>query len=136
MQYIQTIVYIHKNPVGAGLCRAPQDYKYSSYNDYIWFDENSLVNINEGLKQFGDIKTFEALHEKTDTEQRILWKISDADAVVLFYRLFPGENILSIQNYSKAERDLRLSALRSYGLPVNQICRITGLSRGIVSRVK
>jgi len=31
----RTLVYIHLNPVSAGMCDVPEEYQYSSYNDFI-----------------------------------------------------------------------------------------------------
>ena len=33
--FISCINYIHNNPIKAGICKSREDYKYSSYNDYI-----------------------------------------------------------------------------------------------------
>ena len=34
-EYFLTVVrYIHQNPVKAGICKKPQDYNYSSYNEF------------------------------------------------------------------------------------------------------
>ena len=34
--YFSTVLrYIHLNPVKAGICKKPEDYKYSSYREYI-----------------------------------------------------------------------------------------------------
>lgn len=33
--FLQKLYYIHNNPVAAGLCKYPEDYKYSSANFYI-----------------------------------------------------------------------------------------------------
>ena len=34
--YFSTVLrYIHQNPVKAGICKKPEDYKYSSYREYI-----------------------------------------------------------------------------------------------------
>ena len=34
-EYFLTVIrYIHQNPVKAGICKKPQDYNYSSYNEF------------------------------------------------------------------------------------------------------
>ena len=41
-EYFLTVVrYIHQNPVKAGICKKPQDYNYSSYNEC--FRKEALV---------------------------------------------------------------------------------------------
>ncbi len=41
----QKLNYIHMNPVRAGICKAPQDYLYSSYRNYFLHD-NQLIEID------------------------------------------------------------------------------------------
>ncbi len=43
--YVQKIDYIHNNPVRAGLCKYPEEYKYSSAKYYeLGIDEFGLFN--------------------------------------------------------------------------------------------
>lgn len=45
--------YIEMNPVRAGLVRSPEEWKYSSYNVYVFGKEDSLVSINPFYKTLG-----------------------------------------------------------------------------------
>ncbi len=45
--------YIHLNPVKAGLAKRPEDYKWSSYGVYMYEKEDSLVDSEVILSQFG-----------------------------------------------------------------------------------
>lgn len=38
------ILYIHNNPVKAGICKSPKEYKYSSYNEYL--NGVEIVNLD------------------------------------------------------------------------------------------
>ena len=57
-QLMWTLTYIHMNPVKDYLVKHPEEYKWSSYNDFA-FNRN-LVIVNKELltKTFGDQKSF------------------------------------------------------------------------------
>lgn len=57
------IQYIHINPVLAGLCKEPQLWKYSSYNDIINDDPTKLKH-NEVLEWFGTKEEFIRVHKE------------------------------------------------------------------------
>ena len=47
--FLSCINYIHNNPVKADMCEAPEEYKYSSYNEYkgkgILINKNKIIQI-------------------------------------------------------------------------------------------
>ena len=47
--------YIHLNPVKAGLVKRPEDYEWSSYGIYLYKKEDSLVDSEVILSQFGSV---------------------------------------------------------------------------------
>jgi len=51
------IIYIHYNPIKAGLAAQPEDYKYSSYNTFL-LKESTLITNVEVLKWFKDLDGF------------------------------------------------------------------------------
>ncbi len=53
--------YIHYNPVEAGFCSNPEDYKFSSFNS-ILSSSPTLINRNEVIEWFGDKKNFIYCH--------------------------------------------------------------------------
>ena len=46
--------YIHLNPVSAGLVDRAEDWKFSSYRDYIGIRREEMVNSDIILQQFHD----------------------------------------------------------------------------------
>ena len=49
-QLLQTVRYVHRNPVKAGLCAAPSDYFFSSYMDYVSpFDPQKIYRRKNDL---------------------------------------------------------------------------------------
>ena len=44
--------YIHNNPVAAGLAQKPEEWKYSSFRDYLEYREDSICNLQKGIELF------------------------------------------------------------------------------------
>lgn len=47
LQLLTTMIYIDSNPVRAGLCKNPEDWKYSGANHYINGKKNALIDTPE-----------------------------------------------------------------------------------------
>ena len=62
------LVYIHNNPVRAGIVNRPDEYKYSSYNDFI--KNNGIIDNDVKKLLFGSnynyIDLFKTLHNLKD----------------------------------------------------------------------
>ena len=65
-QLYNCLVYIHKNPINAGICSKMQDYYYSSYNEYT--KEKVLITDQSIELLFGSkykyIEQFNAIHNE------------------------------------------------------------------------
>lgn len=72
-QLYTCINYIHNNPVKADICKFPEEYKYSSYNDYIQNKELFEEKINGTLdkENFLQEENFIFLEEKNEKEEEI-----------------------------------------------------------------
>ena len=92
-QLVNTIRYIHRNPVKAGICSDISDYRYSSYNDYLRSDGGS---IRQGVleEHFGDAASFIEFNsisedpEPADTERSVRRGLTDQDAIEIIKRIF------------------------------------------------
>lgn len=54
-QLKRCIVYIHKNPFEAKIVKREDEYKFSSYNEYIKNMKEKIIDINSNNKIFGEI---------------------------------------------------------------------------------
>ena len=77
-QLLQTLRYIHLNPVAAGLCRVPEGWHWSSARCYSglgtpppWLDVNSTHEMFAKSAPGGSFQTF--LHEGVDLETERLY---------------------------------------------------------------
>jgi putative transposase len=50
--------YIHRNPVSAGLCDSPEDWKCSSFLDYIGLRQGTIVNTDFILSIFSSADVY------------------------------------------------------------------------------
>ena len=132
--FIPLIVYIHQNPVRAGIVEQPEDYAYSSYNEYRGRKELVNTELALSLIETGD---WVKLHKKgveghfsvsdqvklTETEirQRIMQCTNGAE---------PSE----IGLWDKSKRNAMLGRLRQAGLSIRAIVRATGVSKGIIAK--
>lgn len=147
--YLLTVVrYIHRNPVKAGLSETCR-FRWSSYNAYLGFpDESASTDCELVLSLFENVENFVRFHlEKGEGENgRVEQRCLDADdaprpskdeRTLAAARAVLGEvRPEKVAALPKAERDEAIRRLRGARFSIRQIERITGVSRGIVSRVK
>ncbi len=63
--YLMTLAaYIHQNPIRAGLTNKLEDWKYTSYRDYIGLEKNGIINKEALLKQCCTIEEFRQYSEQ------------------------------------------------------------------------
>ena len=140
--YFELIRYIHQNPVKAGLIQTVNDYKWSSYNEYIKQSED-LVDINFTLEALDDDKNkaisyFIQLHQTLITDACFSLsdtkKLTDEQLKRKIFKVIKMEPS-EIAVKEKTERNELLFTLRRNGFTIGQLERLTGVSRGIISRV-
>lgn len=64
-RYLSTLVtYIHQNPVRARLAKKPEDWEYSSYQDYIGVRKDDFLRKEIILSDFVDIQALKSYSEE------------------------------------------------------------------------
>jgi len=66
--------YIHMNPIKDSLVNKPEEYKWSSYNDFIFDRKNPIVHKQFLIEVFGDTKNF--INENTKLYNKIVSKVA------------------------------------------------------------
>lgn len=66
-QLLHLTRYIHLNPTSAGIVEKPQDWKFSSYNEY-------LNNVDYPICQFKDLLEFQPKKYKEFIQDRIAYQ--------------------------------------------------------------
>ena len=140
LYYLSLIRYIHQNPVKAGIVKNMEEYRWSSYNDYINLSDK-LTNIEFALDMLSEnkINALEAFKELHESDEEIDFGISDTKKPTdeqLRRKIYKLTKLHTheISLKPKKERNEILKLLRQNGLTIGQLERLTGISRGIISR--
>ncbi len=147
--YLQVVLrYIHQNPKKAGMVQRLEDYRWSSYGDYIK-QKNTLVNIDyilniysenaaAGLYAFTKFSN-EYIKDETanvhiDYEVNTRGSKKDEEVRRVIEEIVDNDNPQIIQQFDKNKRDEILRNLKGEGLSIRQLARITGIGRRIIEK--
>lgn len=144
--FITSFLYIHNNPVKAGLSRFASEYRWSSYNAFFG-EKNPLVNISYPINILGTKENLQHRLAAGNINDNVPTDLDEFDSA-LFERRLTNEkametfksianlnNPFEIVNLPRNERNLLLQKLRHNGLSINQIALITGISVSTIKRV-
>jgi len=129
--------YIHQNPLKAGLCKNISEYKYSSYQDFMKND-SALIDINYVYSIIRE-EEFEKFNNERNNDVFLDYEekrhVNDADALKIIENVSGCKNISEFQSLDKGQRDRCIAELKTNGLSIRQISRLTGVSFGIVRKL-
>jgi REP element-mobilizing transposase RayT len=130
--------YIHRNPLKAGICRKPEDYEYSSYNEYL---HSPKIISKEMIIQYMTLQEFVKYNNipNSDTfleiEEVSVPKQTEEQAKELIKSKTGCDTIAGFQALPKHLRQEYLQQLRAEGISIRQLSRLTGESRGVIQRL-
>jgi REP element-mobilizing transposase RayT len=138
---LELVRYIHNNPVKIGESIGA----WTSYNEYM--DTTHIIDPQTVLSMFSDdgvkarLFLSEFLVEPADTVPTFIScgmpkTIRDVDAIEIIKRVGGVSSPLGIRDMEKGERDRVLANLRSEGISIRQLSRLTGISKGIIQRIR
>ncbi|GAB6159012.1 hypothetical protein JCM39194_22120 [Desulfotomaculum varum] len=139
-KYFLTVLrYIHQNPVKAGITKDIDQYKWSSFHEYIYkskiVDTDFALQIFSGNREMA-IENFIAFHKAENNDDCLdiayINRIKDTDATKIIKATCSVNHCNELQNLAKDKRDKFLRTLREKGLSTRQIARLTGISRAII----
>jgi len=141
-EYLLTLVrYIHQNPLVAGIAGRIENYRWSSYGDYVK-KTSSLTDTQFILQMFSSdheaaINGFIDFH-KTLESKDLSFSGSSKKAERTIHEeataALGGVEPHSISGMPRNERDSALTLLRRSGFSIRQIERATGVSRNIIAK--
>ncbi|KFD41943.1 transposase [Peptococcaceae bacterium SCADC1_2_3] len=132
--------YIHQNPLKARLVGSIEQYKWSSFKEYI--NKTKFVDADYLLKLFNNdreeaIKGFYQFNNEVnddvclDIEEK--YRITDEEARNIIKKVCKVQNTPDLQKSDILKRNMYLKELKEeHGLSIRQIERLTGINRGIV----
>jgi len=141
--FVTVLRYIHQNPLKARIVDEISKYRWSSFNDYLRWDGNGLVDTDFALSIFNSNKekalpAFVAFNNQVTDDQCLEFedkkKITDKVAIEIFEQVLGiYNNGKEFQDLDKGERNQILNRLKDKeGLSIRQIEKITGINRGVV----
>lgn len=130
---LNCIGYIHNNPVKAKIVETVKEYKYSSYNDYIYKDgivDDAIIKlVFDNTKEY--ISTFKSIHNTN-------YKFKDCIMPVEYneeYIKLKKENINDVvSNKEKLKKTIKILVMEEQ-IPINKVSEILKISRFKVSRI-
>ena len=135
--FLTVLRYIHQNPIQSGLCKKPQDYQYSSYNEFLGL--SYLVNCDFvfdmiGKEQFIDFNNQKSFDKCLDIDDKPIIKVTDEQAQRIIEKYSKCKNVAEFQALDIKTRDKYLKKFRENGLSIRQISRLTGVSFNVVRK--
>lgn len=131
--FLHLIRYVHQNPVKACIVDKVENYSYSSFLEYV---NKSKIIDTDFVLQMMSLKDFVDYHEEieninfrvTDSKKK-----TDEDILIFIKKHYEIDNPKSISKFSKVDRDKILAELKKE-FPIRHLQRITGISRGVITK--
>ena len=130
-------MYIHQNPIKAGICKKPEEYEYSSYIEYT---QNTDLVDTSFVFGYWSVSSFIEHHKQSiivkclDIEDKVTIRVTDEQARELIKKVSKCNNVTEFQMLDIPKRDKCLRELREKGLSIRQLSRLTGTSINIVRK--
>jgi len=148
---LAAVRYLHNNPVKAGKVSTPDQYEWSSYNEYIAREETPLINKKDVLNLFSDnaeiaIKQFVEFSWQDNDDAFLDYhedeptKMSQEE-VEFFVRAYLEERGINKEMLkNKANKYIREELIRDLKdnshLSIREIARIIGLNKNMIQRIQ
>ena len=133
--FIPLIRYIHQNSIRAGIVESLEEYPHSSYIEYVGEEKIADTSFLFGIMEKD---RFVAYHKEIDGVKFVVsdsTKKTDEEVLIYLKKAYKIENPKNIAKMSKLERNEILAELKKH-FPVRQLQRLTGVSRGVITRIK
>ena len=138
LYFLTVMRYIHQNPVKANLVKNIDEYRYSSYNDYI-INDDRIIDTEFAYSMMSKEQFIEFNKEKNSDScldiDESKFRLSDKDARKIIKRVSGCDNATEFQLIEQEQRDKYIRKLKNKGLSIRQISRLTGISKGVVERI-
>ncbi|MCH5210577.1 MAG: transposase [Oscillospiraceae bacterium] len=137
--FLTVLRYIHQNPLKAGIVKEIEEYEFSSYNDYIG-NRSELIDIDFTYSVIKKDKFIDFNKENNNDIcldiHKQEFRLSDKEAKEIIKKITGYENAVEIQLIDQKQRNMYIKEIKKEGLSIRQISRLTGISKGIVEKIK
>lgn len=140
--FLTALRYIHQNPINAGIVKDIENYKWSSYKEYL--GKSDLCSTKFALKFFSKdnaiaAKEFKRFNRRPNNDKCLEYKktvrINEEAAKKYIIEVAKVENTMQVQKLEEKQRDMALKKLKDIGLSIRQIERLTGISFAKIRKV-
>jgi REP element-mobilizing transposase RayT len=136
--FLIVLRYIHQNPVQANIVSSVEEYKWSSYKDYLnrkRIDYELAMNLfkaysKDSLKEF--IRYNNLKNQDECLEIKTIKQKSDEEIRETILKISGFNHVNEIQHTEKEKRKEMMRQLKSEGASIRQLQRITGLSYKVI----
>ena len=132
--FLHLIRYVHQNPIKAGITQNLIDYPNSSYIEYMEGAEYTNTEFVYEMVDKAEFKEFHKCIENIEFRVTDSKKKTDEEVLLKIRKKYGIENPKEISTMKKEDRNKILYELKQE-YPIRQLQRITGVSRGIISRI-
>lgn len=132
--------YIHQNPIKAGVVGNMEDYRWSSYTEYINVGKKKdmIIDPSFALSYFSDVNSFMNYMEMKNEDQCLEYaeKIRYTDEELMEI-ISSFTDISKLKSLDVKSRNEMLKTIKANTKASNrQISRITGIGRGVLEKLK
>lgn len=132
-RYFLTVLrYILRNPVKAGICEKPEAYELSSAKDYANGGGLTDTAFAEGMLGREELLRFLSEPNEDDCMDDRLPRHNDKAAAKRFCELVGAADLKDAAEIVSTHPGRYIPEMKKAGLSIRQICRLTGISFGIV----
>lgn len=151
-KYLMAVTrYIHNNPVKAGIVNKPEDYKWSSFKNYLRPDkpesENldiqiilSSIALNE-VQAIEEFKRFSMQNddiEFMDISEDEPWTLEESKIYLEEYlkKSWPGYDLHELMKNKDTRNEIVLHIRKKTNLSIRKIADLLGITRGSIQYLK
>lgn len=137
-QLYNCLVYIHNNPVKAGIVSEPKHYKYSSYTE--WINKKDLIDIKSDELIYGeenqDIEAFKKMHFNNEIlDIYDIIENVDFNEIIVKYENNEGNEIKELIKDEQILRDVVKDLKESANLSIRQIADVLEINRPKITQI-
>ncbi|MCR4628169.1 MAG: transposase [Clostridium sp.] len=142
--FLAALIYIHNNPVKAGMCRYPSEYSWSSCRAY-YGQKTTLIDSTFACGIAGSRDALlAAFARESDPSDDLLFAgdhrqprhfLTDEKALEVFKMTTKLSSTSESSKICRVERNNYIRALRGEGLTVRQVARLMDISETTVKRL-
>lgn len=137
-QLYNCLVYIHNNPVKAGIVNAPEEYKYSSYNE--WINKKEIIDEQAPQLIYGDRLLNKEEFRENHFNNEILdiedvADIVDYNIIIKKYEIEANKKLDELVKNQEILCRLIESLRKESRLSVRRISEILGINRPKVTKI-